>query len=190
MLKTYSNWITFLRILLIPVFLVLLLSQVKWGDFLALAVFALAALTDSIDGYIARLRKEETFLGKIFDPLADKLLVASALIALVGLGRLSSWIAMIIITREFFVSGLRLAALGQGGEIAVALMGRIKTVLQIVAIIAWILRPFFFNQAFGNFFILVTDLLMATALIFTVYSGIDYFLKFKTFLLNQSCEKK
>ena len=108
------NVLTVLRILAVPVIVVALLEETPDGDVLAAAVFALAAFTDSLDGYIARRREAVTSFGKLMDPLADKLLIAAALIALVSLDRLAAWIAMVIIAREFAVTGLRLVAAEQG----------------------------------------------------------------------------
>ena len=99
-----ANAITVARILLIPVFVVLLLSDIPYGQYLAIAVFAVAAFTDKLDGYVARSRGQITAVGQFLDPLADKLLISAALIALVGLGKLSAWVAMVIIAREFAVS--------------------------------------------------------------------------------------
>ena len=111
------NVLTMLRIVAVPVVVVALLVETPEGDVIAAAVFALAALTDGLDGYIARRRREITTFGQLMDPLADKLLVTAALVSLVSLGRLAAWVAMVIIAREFAVTGLRsLAAEQEGGE--------------------------------------------------------------------------
>src|SRR5262245_7229606 len=110
---TLPNWISLGRILLIPVFMVALLGSVPGGDDLAVIVFAVAAATDSIAGYLARSRRSISTVGKLLDPLADKLLISAALISLVELNRLSAWVAMVIIAREFAVTGLRLIAASQ-----------------------------------------------------------------------------
>ncbi|MCK4778270.1 MAG: CDP-alcohol phosphatidyltransferase family protein, partial [Actinomycetia bacterium] len=104
MIKSWANVITFFRILLIPVFLFFLLSNLKYADFISASIFSIAALSDALDGYLARLRKEESKLGKYFDPLADQLLVTCALIGLVGLNILSVWIAFVFISRELIIS--------------------------------------------------------------------------------------
>ena len=132
------NTLTLLRILLVPVVVVALLDETPNGDAIAAGVFALAALTDGLDGYIARSRDAITTFGKLMDPLADKLLVTAALVSLVSLGRLEAWIAMVIIAREFAVTGLRGVAAEQGVVIQASWLGKMKTILQIAAIIALI----------------------------------------------------
>jgi len=165
------NRVTLLRILMVPVFLVVLAFHLPWGEFIATAVFVLAACTDGLDGYIARKHKQVTSLGKLLDPLADKLLVSAALIALVELGRLSGWVAVVIVGREFAVTGLRSIAAAEGVVLAASRLGKIKTVTQIVAIVALFLRDYPFsliNIPFGN-------IAMAVAVIFTIWSGANYF---------------
>ena len=140
--STNANAITIARILLIPVFLVILLSGIPepYADIGAATVFILAAASDKLDGYIARKRRSITTLGQFLDPLADKLLIAAALIALVGQGRVAAWIAMVIIGREVAVSVLRSVGLSQGVSIPADRYGKLKTVLQIVYIV-YVLLP-------------------------------------------------
>ena len=164
------NTLTVLRILLVPVVVVALLDETPNGDAIAAGVFALAAFTDSLDGYIARQRNAVTTFGKLMDPIADKLLIAAALIALVSLDRLAAWIAMVIIAREFAVTGLRLVAAEQGVVIQASWLGKVKTSLQVAAIICLIA----FNPA-----PLWVDLLVYAAVAATVISGIDYFFGFR-----------
>jgi CDP-diacylglycerol---glycerol-3-phosphate 3-phosphatidyltransferase len=164
------NALTVLRILLVPVVVVALLDETPNGDAIAAGVFALAAVTDTLDGYIARQRDAVTTFGKLMDPIADKLLVAAALIALVSLNRLAAWIAMVIIAREFAVTGLRLVAAEQGVVIQASWLGKLKTVLQVAAIICLIAvdpAP------------LSIDLLVYAAVAVTVISGVDYFFGFR-----------
>ncbi len=161
-----------LRILLIPVFMAFLLSRAPYGDWLAAIVFTIAAVTDSIDGYLARKHNQITVFGQFFDPLADKLLISAALVALVDLGQLSAWIVMIILTREFAVSGLRLMSVARGVVVPASRLGKIKTTTQVVAIIAWILQPNVVPWPLAWF-------LMAVAVIATVVSGFDYYIKLK-----------
>ena len=160
------NILTLLRIVLVPVLVVALLEETKNGDVIAAIVFALAALTDGLDGYIARRRREITNFGKLMDPLADKLLVVAALISLVSLDRLAAWVAMVIIARELAVTGLRSVAAEQGVVIAASWLGKLKTALQVAAILALI--------AFDPSPLWV-DVLLYVAVAFTVISGIDYF---------------
>jgi CDP-diacylglycerol--glycerol-3-phosphate 3-phosphatidyltransferase len=134
------NRLTLVRIFLIPVILAVISLKVGYGDYIAAGVFILAASTDGLDGYIARKRRLITTLGKLMDPLADKLLVSAALIALVELHRLPAWVAVVIIGREFAVTGLRALAASEGVIIAAGRLGKIKTVTQIVAISALFLK--------------------------------------------------
>jgi CDP-diacylglycerol---glycerol-3-phosphate 3-phosphatidyltransferase len=165
-----ANAITVTRILLIPVFLVLLFVEVPYGEYLAVAVFALAAGTDKLDGYVARRSKTVTAAGMFLDPLADKLLVSAALIALVSLEQLPAWVAMVIIGREFAVTGLRVFASAQGVSIPADRLGKLKTISQIAAII-FLLVP---RAAFPGDTI-VADVLIYTAVALTLVSGIEYF---------------
>jgi CDP-diacylglycerol--glycerol-3-phosphate 3-phosphatidyltransferase len=175
------NALTVLRILLVPVVVVALLDETPNGDAIAAGVFALAALTDTLDGYIARSRGSVTTFGKLMDPIADKLLVAASLIALVSLDRLAAWIAMVIIAREFAVTGLRMVAAEQGVVIQASWMGKVKTILQVAAIICLIA----FDPA-----PLGVDLLVYAAVAATVISGIDYFFGFKRIVESSRAGKK
>lgn len=133
-----------------------------WGDIIAGTVFVIAALTDSLDGYIARRHRLVTTLGKFIDPLADKVLVIAAMIALVELHRIPAWIVLVIITREFVVTGLRLVAAAEGVVIAASRGGKLKTVFQIAALTMLILK------------IPGGMILMWIATILTVWSGMEY----------------
>ena len=134
------NFLTLLRIFLVPVFTFLLLQELPHGNYLAAIVFIVASITDGLDGYLARSRKEVTRFGKLIDPIADKLLISAALLSLVQLGAISAWIALIIIGREFAVSGLRLLAASEGVVISASKWGKLKTVTQIVAIVALLIE--------------------------------------------------
>ena len=132
------NLLTVFRILLVPVLVAALLSEGPSGDVFAAGVFALASFTDALDGWLARRNKSESTFGKLMDPLADKLLVTAALVALVSLDRLDAWVAMVIIAREFAVTGLRQLALERGVVMAASGWGKIKTIVQIGVIMALI----------------------------------------------------
>ena len=160
------NLLTVLRIMLVPVLVVALLGNTPEGDVLAAVVFALASLTDFVDGYLARSRNSVTTFGKLMDPLADKLLIVAALVSLVSLHRLAAWVAMVIITRELAVTVLRLGATQAGVVIAASLFGKVKTCLQIAAILAVI--------AVHGSTAWVMALLYVTVAV-TVLSGLDYF---------------
>lgn len=170
------NALTMLRILAVPVVVVALLGEVGSGDVIAAAVFALAAATDGLDGYIARRRGQITNFGRLMDPLADKLLVVAALVSLVSLDRLEAWIAMVIIARELAVTGLRSLAAEQGVVIEASWLGKVKTTLQIAAIIALIAT---------NPSPLGVDLLVYAALANTVISGADYFFGLRRTIARQ-----
>ena len=173
------NTLTVIRILLVPVVVVALLDETPNGDAIAAGVFALAAFTDTLDGYIARHRDAITTFGKLMDPIADKLLIAASLIALVSLNRLAAWIAMVIIAREFAVTGLRLVAAEQGVVIQASWLGKVKTTLQVAAIICLI--------AFDPT-PLAVDLLVYIAVAMTVISGFDYFIDFRRRLASRPAE--
>jgi CDP-diacylglycerol---glycerol-3-phosphate 3-phosphatidyltransferase len=162
------NVLTVLRILLVPVLVVALTTNTPNGDTIAAIVFALAAITDGLDGYIARSRKAITTFGKVMDPIADKMLITAALIALVSLDRLDAWVAMVIIAREFAVSSLRVAAAQQGAIISASILGKIKTVTQVVAVMALIAA----NDPHATW----VDVLVGVMVVTTVASGVDYFL--------------
>ncbi|TVX93918.1 CDP-diacylglycerol--glycerol-3-phosphate 3-phosphatidyltransferase [Paenibacillus agilis] len=186
-----ANKITLARIFLVPIMMFFLLVNVDYfppiridefyityNQIIAALIFIIAASTDGLDGYIARKRKMVTNLGKLLDPLADKLLVAAVLISLVEMGKCDAWIAVVIISREFAVTGLRQVALLEGTVVAASTWGKWKTAIQITAIIAMLLNNFPFAFIGFPFDVVAT---WAAALI-TVYSGIDYFVKNKKVL--------
>jgi len=164
------NLLTVVRILLVPVLVVVLLQATPHGSWVAAIVFAVAAVTDTLDGYLARSRRSITTFGKVMDPIADKLLIAAALISLVSLGRVAAWAAMVIIAREFAVSGLRVAAAAQGVVIPASALGKVKTITQVAAVLALIAahKDAWWPQA-----------LLYVAVATTIASGADYFLGFR-----------
>lgn len=177
------NKITVSRILLIPVFMIFMLIDFGWGDmtlfgatmpishFIGALIFIFASLTDWVDGFYARKYNLVTTFGKFLDPLADKLLVSAALIILVELGFAPSWIVIIIISREFAVTGLRLVLAGGGEVVAAGNLGKIKTTAQILAISSLLLYDTIFTLIGLPFGLIM----LYIALIFTVWSGWDYF---------------
>lgn len=186
-----ANRITLLRMVLIPVFLVVLLGEFPEGvvvpswwliaqPWIAAFIFIGLAASDAVDGYVARSRNQVTTFGKFIDPLADKLLVMAALVALVDLEKLPSWIALVIIARELVVSGLRMVAVAEGRVIAASSFGKVKTILQIMAIVGFLLKD---SQLLGDVlgiqgqivFTGVAWVVMAAAVVMTVASMVDYF---------------
>jgi len=168
-----ANKLTLSRIFLVPVFMFFLLIRIPLGEYIAAVIFIIAASTDGLDGYIARKKKQVTNLGKLMDPLADKLLISAALISLVDLKQISAWVAVIIIGREFFVTGLRAVAASEGVVIAASKLGKLKTISQVVAISALMLNDYplsLYNITFGRY-------AMYVAVFFTILSGVDYYLK-------------
>jgi len=170
-----ANKITLARILLLPVFILLAALDFPYHDVWAAAVFVIAALTDTLDGYIARSRNLVTTLGKFLDPLADKMLVCSALVVLVAMDRLAAWIVIVIICREFAVSGVRIISAEKGEVVAASFWGKWKTATQMAAIVLLLLLglPFLDN----GFWHTVADILVYSCLILTVISGGDYIIK-------------
>jgi CDP-diacylglycerol---glycerol-3-phosphate 3-phosphatidyltransferase len=162
---TFPNLLTLLRIVLVPVIVVALLEETPNADTIAAVVFAVAAFTDGLDGYIARSRGSITAFGKLMDPLADKLLIIAPLISLVSLDRIPPWVAMVIIARELAVTMLRIVAVERGVVIPASTLGKAKTILQVAAIFGVIA----FEGALG------VDVLLYVAVAVTVVSGADYF---------------
>ena len=165
------NKLTMLRIIMIPFFVFFLLSETPNKDIIALVLFCAASLTDLADGKIARKYNLVTDFGKFMDPLADKLLVCSALICLVDLGRIPSWVVVIIVAREFAISGFRLIAADNGIVIAASYWGKFKTTFQMIMIILMILNI--------EKLALLTSIMMWIALALTIISLCDYIMKNK-----------
>ncbi len=174
------NKLTILRVLLIPFFVFfMLVPVVPCSNYIAVAIFIIASLTDLADGKIARKYNLVTNFGKFMDPLADKLLVCSAMICLVATGQLAAWMVIIIISREFIISGFRLVAADNGVVIAASYWGKFKTTFQMLMIIVLILNiP-------GRFFEILGVILTWVALILTIISLCDYLIKNKDVLKEQ-----
>jgi CDP-diacylglycerol--glycerol-3-phosphate 3-phosphatidyltransferase len=166
------NALTLLRIFLVPLLVVVLLTRMEGHVYLGAAIFALAVLTDYLDGYFARRRNEVTRLGILLDPLADKLLTAAAFLSLVEMGLAPAWMVMIIIARELAVTGLRNVAAGRGVLIRASALGKAKMVAQVTAILLLLLsRPIELLRIPG-----VIALWVVVGL--TLVSGADYFIRF------------
>ena len=168
------NSLTLFRIACIPVLVILLFFPHKATSFLAALVFALASISDLLDGFLARRQQLVTTLGKFLDPLADKLIVSSALIMLVPLGRAPAWMVVVIVGRELAITGLRSMAVSEGKVISADELGKKKMVFQIVAILGLLLHYVYFGVNFhvvGMFFLWL-------AVVLTLWSGINYFRRF------------
>ncbi|MCT4618676.1 MAG: CDP-diacylglycerol--glycerol-3-phosphate 3-phosphatidyltransferase [Marinisporobacter sp.] len=165
-----ANKLTVARILLVPVFMIVLLNKIPYGMYIAAGIFIIAAITDTLDGYIARSRNQVTKFGKFVDPLADKLLVTSALVCLVQMGKLPAWIVVVIISREYTISILRAVAASEGIVIAASWWGKLKTITQIIAIVAILLNNYPFSLIGFPF----STIMLWVAVILTIVSGVDY----------------
>jgi CDP-diacylglycerol--glycerol-3-phosphate 3-phosphatidyltransferase len=174
------NVLTVIRILLVPVLVVALLEKTSGGDLLAAIVFAVASMTDAVDGYLARSRNWVTTFGKLMDPIADKLLIIAALVALVSLNRLEAWVAMVIIAREFAVTVLRVAAGAQQGVVIPASsLGKLKTAIQVAMVLVLI-------AVHGD--PLWKSLLIYATVIVTLLSGADYFFGLRRQLATRTAD--
>jgi CDP-diacylglycerol--glycerol-3-phosphate 3-phosphatidyltransferase len=190
-----ANRITLVRIFLVPLIVFFLLvkfepltHEIRWEHFsitysqmIATIIFIVSALTDGLDGYLARKHNLVTNLGKLLDPLADKVLITAVLVSLVEMDKLDAWIAIVIISREFAVSGLRMIGLLEGVVLAASKWGKWKTGLQITAIIAIMLNNFPFALVHFRFDLFAVWI----AAIVTLYSGLDYFIKNKGIIASQ-----
>jgi len=194
-----ANTVTIARMVLIPLFLVVLLADwPRWfaapafiyvlRPWLAAAVFGVLAATDAVDGYLARSRNEITTFGKFLDPLADKLLVTAALLALIEIHILPAWIALVIISREFIISGLRMVASAEGTVIAASWYGKLKTVLQIIAIIMFIVKDSSLITGLSSQLAWWMQgaawCVMGAAVIMTIVSMVDYFIHAREVLIG------
>ena len=162
-----ANKLTLLRVIMIPVFMLALYLEFPFDDIIALVIFILASVTDFIDGYVARHFNQITDFGKFMDPLADKLLVISAMLWFVEAGKMSAWAVLIVLAREFAVSGLRMVAAPKGIVIAAAWSGKIKTAATMVCICVMLVpMP-----------AVIYEICVAVIVLTTLWSGVEYFIK-------------
>lgn len=188
---TPANIVTMVRICLVPVFVIALISPwpewlgvpdlIDWKCWIAAGIFVLISCTDWLDGYLARSRNEVTDFGKFMDPMADKILVMAALLALIELGALPSWVVLVILAREFIVSGVRMVAASKGEVIAASWYGKAKTFTQIIAIVLFIIKestaiPDFSSELYTVLYV-VSWIAMTVALVLTIVSMMDYIAK-------------
>ena len=172
------NTLTLFRVLAVPLLVILLLVPNRFTCFLAAILFSLAAITDYFDGFLARQKGMVSNLGKVMDPVADKLLVASTFIMLASLGWVPAWVVCIIVGRELAVSGLRNLMVEHKEDVSASMLGKYKTGFQIAAAIPLLFHYTYFTidlQAIGMFF-------LWGALVFTLWSGIDYFVRYRGLL--------
>ncbi len=172
-----ANKITLIRIALVPLFIILWKIPSELCHWLAATTFVVAAITDGVDGYVARHYNQVTNFGKFIDPLADKLLVTAALICFVASGDVPDWVTVVILAREFMVTSLRTVAVAQNVVIAASIWGKIKTVVQIILVVAIMVLPDY------PVFEILKQILIYAALVITVLSGADYMWK------NRACIK-
>ena len=178
------NKLTLLRVCMIPLFVILARMSPLWAQCAAVAVYGLACLTDLFDGRIARSRNLITDFGKFMDPIADKLLVMSALVVLTAQGRMPDWVCILMLAREFLVSGFRLVAVENGRVIAAGPLGKVKTVFQMLSTIAlMLLVPVAGEPLLDNAGVIFANVLMYIALALTVVRGADYLIR------NRDCIK-
>ena len=213
-----ANKLTIIRMILVPIMVIIPFFNIQ-GELLGVSytfwiinlIFIIASITDKLDGYIARSKNQITTFGKFLDPLADKILVLSAMMLLVEFDKIPAWIPIIVIAREFIVSGYRLIAVEKGGKvIAASVWGKLKTVTQMIAIIACFLDKFAFGQfifrtsvleqslinsaaiymTVGQYIInIISTVMLAISVIATIFSGIDYLKNGKELLLDQNKDK-
>lgn len=173
-----ANKITLFRVFLVPIFMIVLYSDFPNSQYIAGVIFIIASLTDTLDGYLARSRNLVTNFGKFLDPLADKILVSAALISLVGMDKIPAWTVVVVIAREFTITGFRVIAASEGVTIAASPLGKFKTITQLISIILLLFNNFFFN----SLNIPMDKITYYICIFFTIVSGIDYLYKNKNSL--------
>ena len=177
-----ANKFTMLRVLMIPAFLLVLYLHIPFASFIALVIFILASLTDLIDGHIARAYNQTTDFGKFMDPLADKCLVVAAMLWFVEIGQMPGWALLIVIVREFAVSGLRMQAANLGKVIAAGWSGKVKTAATMVCICIMLVLPeFAFLGAVAG---ILNTLCVAVIVVTTLYSGMEYMIQNRSAISN------
>ncbi|MCI5605193.1 MAG: CDP-diacylglycerol--glycerol-3-phosphate 3-phosphatidyltransferase [Clostridia bacterium] len=176
-----ANKLTLLRVVLVPFYMIFLLRPDFVSQMIALAIFIIASLTDALDGHIARKYNQITAFGKFVDPLADKMLITAAFLVFLAQGIMNVWAVMIVLAREFAVAGIRLSAVTEGKVIAASFWGKLKTVSQMLAVIAAMLL-LNISVIPHEVSMLITNILIWISVIFTVFSGADYLIKNKSLL--------
>ena len=181
---TPANIVTCARVVLVPIWLLIAEAipysdgtNIAWGAFLTFALYLVVSLTDKLDGYLARSRNEVTTFGKFLDPIADKLAVVVALAYLLEKGMTSSWVLLVIVPREFLVSGLRMVIASKGIVVAASNLGKAKTATTMVAICGYLFAMAIPTCLFRTVLMYACDACMLVAVVLTIWSGVDYFVK-------------
>ena len=177
--SSIPNQITVARLACVPLLMYFLLWDTHTARITALVLFFVAAATDAVDGYLARTFQQTSVFGKFADPIADKLLVVGALVCLLQLGELNAVWVMIIIAREFLVTGLRILAMSEGQVIPASLLGKMKTVAQVALVVAMLLGRAF---SVGSWIVIAEDVILGVALALTAVSGVEYFVRCRRLL--------
>jgi CDP-diacylglycerol--glycerol-3-phosphate 3-phosphatidyltransferase len=177
-----ANIITIVRIILVPIFLVILLTEMQNKEIIAVTIFVIAAISDAIDGYIARKYNQITDLGKFLDPLADKLLIVGALLALVHLGKVEAWVAAVIILREILMVAFRFYFLVKDSEFSASMMAKQKTTFQNISIAFIIVSE---KLPYEEFFFAFGTGLLYVAVFLTIASAVEYFIKYSKVIKEQ-----
>lgn len=172
---TVANILTILRIVLVPIFLVILLTEMQNKEIIAFIIFLIASITDAVDGYFARKLNQITELGKFLDPLADKLLISAALLALVSEGFVEAWVAAVIILREIFITGYRFYFLVKESTFSASWIAKKKTLFQIIAISLLILHT---RLPYSKVIFDIGTYILYFAVFLTIYSGLEYVIKY------------
>lgn len=172
---TIANLITIGRIVLVPIFLVILLTEMDNKEIIAFVIFLVASITDAVDGYYARKLNQITEVGKFLDPLADKLLIVAALLALLYLGYVAAWVAAVIILREIFITAFRFYYMVKNSTFAASWLAKKKTLMQIIAISLLIIHP---KVPYSETVFHIATIILYFAVFLTVYSGIEYVIKY------------
>lgn len=172
---TVANILTILRIVLVPIFLVILLTEMQNKEIIAFLIFLIASITDAVDGYFARKLNQITELGKFLDPLADKLLISAALLALVSEGYAEAWVAAVIILREIFITAFRFYFLVKESTFSASWIAKKKTLFQIISISLLILHP---RLPYSKVILDIGTYILYFAVFLTIYSGLEYVVKY------------
>ncbi len=179
---TKANIVTLLRILLVPIFIVILLTEMENKEIIAFVVFLFAAISDAFDGYIARKFDQVTDLGKFLDPIADKLLISAALIALVSLGEIDTWAAVVIILREIFMTAFRFYFYMKEASFSASRIAKNKTLLQIISISIFIIYR---KLPYSDYIYIIGNIILYIAVFLTLYSAIEYVIKYSKVIKKQ-----